>query len=138
VHWPPIELIWTIAPVDLLDRADRPVAGVVDDHVQAPEPRDRRCDRGSGIAGTGDVELLGEDSIGRALHQIVKPPGLPGGGDDHVPVIERGLGEAAAETGGGTGDQPYTWFVLGHAPRIRARRRANKGQLLNPSCSRTT
>ena len=40
----------------LLDRADLGAAGVVDEHVDAPEALDRSCDRRLAVVRVGDVE----------------------------------------------------------------------------------
>ena len=65
---PSLELV----DVDLLHRADRSIAGIVDEHVDAPEPVDRRPDRRADVLWFCHVETHGDHTVGCFADQAVK------------------------------------------------------------------
>ncbi len=49
----------------LLERADQPIAGIVDQHVDSTEALDRCRDGGFGVAGANDVERKDKHPVRR-------------------------------------------------------------------------
>jgi len=90
----------------LLQRADHAVAGVVDQHVDAPEARDRRIDGRLGGARDVDVERHRQHALGRPRDEVGQRVDAPRRGHDVVAARDRVLGEGAAEAGRGAGDEP--------------------------------
>jgi hypothetical protein len=90
---------------ELLQRADQPVARVVDQDVDRPG-RHRGVDRRPDLAGVGDVQREGEDGVRVLVDEIGDGPRIAGGRDDGLAAGEQGLGEDPSEPGRGTGDEP--------------------------------
>ena len=91
--------------VDVLDRGEVGVAGVVDDDVEAAEALAPGGDRGLGGGRVGDVEGEGEDPVGVGGDEVVERLGVAGGGDELVAGVEHGLGDRAAEAAAGAGEE---------------------------------
>jgi hypothetical protein len=96
-------------PLVLLARHDHAVAheaGVVHDHVEAPEGLDRRRHQGAGAVPVGDVVAVGDR--GAAGGDDLVHDGLGGGGrrvaavERHADVVHHYLGALAGELEGVT------------------------------------
>jgi len=114
---------------ELLEEAAEEVGGVVDQHVDASEPLDRRGDGPLGARFVGDVERGDEQVLvladGRS-HGI----GAAAGGDDAVTRGERGPGEVDAHAATGAGDQPRLGgdVVGGHVVLLGRDRRGGRAR----------
>jgi len=89
----------------LLDRAVQPVAGVVDEHIDAAEMLVHARDRGEDGCAIVDVEL-DASAFGDAA-RVGQPPAITRGQRDGVPTLERRARERAAEPAGRSRDQPH-------------------------------
>jgi hypothetical protein len=104
---------------ELLDRADRAVAGVVDQHVDLPERLQRGLDGRVDRRRVGDVERRGAQPVAAALGEVGQRVRLARGRQHPVASGERGQRDLAAEAGGAAGDQPYASWIF-HASSLRA------------------
>ncbi len=100
---------------DLLEEPGVEVAGVVDQHVEAAEPVDRRLDGRLGIGGVGDVELHGQQVIVRSDRRP-DPLGVASGGDHSVAGGQRGLGDVDTHATASAGNEPN--LLVGHASAL--------------------
>ena len=90
---------------DLFEVAGVEVAGVVDQHVDATEPLDRRIDGRLGRGGVGDVERHRQQVVVLA-ERGGDGVGVAGGGNHRVAGGERSLGDVDAHAAGGASDEP--------------------------------
>ena len=79
--------------VDLLHCADRPVAGVVDEHVDLAEPLEAGGHGRGDVIRLGHVQADGRDAVGCFAHEFVERLGMASGGDDPVAGGQRRLRE---------------------------------------------
>jgi hypothetical protein len=86
------------------------VASVVDHDVQPAEVRVSLPDRLEHPALVGDVQRQREHLLAVLVREVRQGVGVPRGGGDPVPALQRGLDERAAQAAGRTGDEPD----LGH------------------------
>ena len=106
------ELVGDLRRGQLLEVAAVEVRGVVDQHVDAPEPLDRRLHGRLGLGRDGDIQPHDQQVLG-------VPDGRPdrlgtaAGGHDGMPGGERRLGEVDPHAPPGTGDEPD--LLLRHA-----------------------
>ena len=100
-----VDLGAEVVGVDVLDRGEVRVAGVVDDDVDAAEALAAGGDRGLRGGGVGDVEGEGEDLVGVGGDEVVELLGPAGGGDELVAGVEDGLGDRAAEAAARAGEE---------------------------------
>src|SRR5690606_16470067 len=101
-----LELVAQLLLGELLDHADLPVARVVHDDVEPPEPVDVPVDGGRDGGAVGDVQRQGQHGLAVRLDQRVERPHVPRRGRDAVTALQRGLRPLAAEALGGAGDEP--------------------------------
>ena len=100
------QLVRDLLRGQVLEVAAVEVGGVVDQHVDAPEPVDRGLDGGCGVCRAGDVEPQHKQVLGfsdRFPHGL----GVATGGDHRVPRGERRLGELHAHAATRTRDEPH-------------------------------
>ena len=90
---------------DLLEEPGVEVAGVVDQHVDPPEPLHGRSGGRLGGGRVGDVELDGQQVLVLAQGRC-DSAGVAPGGDHGVTGGERGLGDVGAHAAAGAGDEP--------------------------------
>ena len=111
---------------DLFEVAGVEVAGVVHQHVDPPEPIDRRVDGRVDGGRVGDVELHREEVVVVA-ERGGDGVGVAGGGHDGVPGGEGGGGDVDTHAAGGAGDEPDLLVGHGSQPtRTRRRRRRSR------------
>ena len=103
------ELVGDLCRGQLLEVAAVEVRGVVDQHIDASEPLDRRLNGGLGLGRDGDVQPHDQQVVGVARLADGRPNRVGGaaGGDDLVSGGERGLGEVDAHAAAGAGDEPH-------------------------------
>lgn len=106
----------------LLGRAEQPVAGVADEHVDAPEvgegPVHGLADRGR----VGHVEHRDAKGVRVAVSEVGHGVGAPDGADYAVAADKELLSELAAEAAADAGDEPGSsgHFLPSLQPRARA------------------
>jgi hypothetical protein len=96
---------------DLLEKPGVEIAGIVDQHVDPPEPVDGCLDGRLRVGGIGDVELDGQEVIVLAQGRG-DGAGVAGGGDHSVAGRQCGPGDIDAHAAAGAGDQPH--LLLSH------------------------
>ena len=81
----------------LLDEAEVPVAGVVDDDVQSAEVVMSLLDRGEVRVAIGHVQLIGSGRVAVFLGEVGQGRGVAGGGGNLVAALEGRDGPFPAE-----------------------------------------
>jgi hypothetical protein len=100
-----VDLGAEVVEVDVLDRADVGVSGVVDQHVEPPEAVDGGADRGAGGLLVGHVERDDGEPVAVLGGEVVQRLGAADAGDDLVTGVEDGADDLPAEAAGGAADQ---------------------------------
>jgi hypothetical protein len=102
----------------LLEVAEQAVAGVVDQHVDAAEPRDGGISGPLHLGLAGDVQPLEQQvvagDVGEGAAQLLR---VPAGRHDPVPRLESGPGNAGTDAAAGSSDKPDLAHVaplIGH------------------------
>ena len=107
---------------ELLRGTKKAVAGVADDHLNAPQLREQALDNRADRRRVGHVELLGTERLGILLMQISYFAGVANGADDTVAPLEQLPGQLAPESTTDARDEPC---ALCHpVPSLQPRARA--------------
>jgi hypothetical protein len=85
--------------------------GIVDDHVDAPEPLARPCQRRCRGAALAHVEHRDQDGVAVVIGQVCEFFGTPSRRGDVIAALERRRRDRSAEPSRRAGDEPH----LGHA-----------------------
>ena len=84
-----LDLVARLLLGQLLDEAELPVAGVVDDDVEPAEVVVRLLDRGEVGVAVGHVELDRQQRVAVLLDEVVERRGVARGGGDLVAALQR-------------------------------------------------
>ncbi|GAA0577527.1 hypothetical protein GCM10009099_14120 [Caenispirillum bisanense] len=80
-------------------------AGIVDDHVDAPEPLPRRLGEGGHIGAVGDVQAPGQHRAAEVPGQGLQALRAAGAEGEPGAGAGQGAGDAGTDTAGGAGDE---------------------------------
>jgi hypothetical protein len=105
-----VDLLAHLPAAEFLEEAGVEVAGVVDQHVEAPEPCDRCGRRRLGVFEAGDIERETQQAL-MVAESRRDLPRVPAGRHHGVTGRQRGFGDLDSQAPAGTGDEPDLWVV---------------------------
>src|SRR5258706_9756018 len=91
----------------VLDRGKVPIAGVVDQHIEAAEDVNGQLDGRNRRTLIGHIQRDGAHVVAVTLNQIGELLWITGGGDQLVASCESGLDDHPTQPPSASGDQPY-------------------------------
>src|SRR5260370_14056977 len=91
----------------VLDRSKVPIAGVVDQHIEAAEDVNGQLDGRHRRTLIGDIQRDGAHVVAVTLNQIGELLWITGGGDQLVASCEDALSDRPTQPPSASGDQPY-------------------------------